>query len=172
MPRNGNRFLLRGSLIALLLVAALIVGRPTGARALDKEVQTLVDLCESPIGANRKCTAIADLCDLDTADARKALKLLAKSKDDRTAAMALAALYREDFSSAADAIEDVLEDDKRSAVVREAAMAAHCRRAKKDGKDWAHVASYVRSQAGDDLDLKDAAEQLKGKLWGKEAADE
>jgi hypothetical protein len=161
-----------GLMAALALASVLAFCFWPKAEATPSRAQKIEQLVNSPMSENRRRALIDELSLIDSADARTRLKNLADSKDDKTAALALATLCRRGISGGEDKMKSVFEDTRRSDLARGMALAAYCELKKKSGSSWAQIKSYVKQKAGNDQLLKDQLKASKAHLWASEVDDD
>jgi len=158
-----------GALAAVALAAVLAFCFWPKAEATPSRAQKIEQLVLSPVTDNRRRALIDELSLIDSADARTRLATLADSKDDKTAALAIATLCRRNVSGGEDKVKSVLEDGRRSRLARGMALAAYCEMKKKSGASWAQIKSYVKQQAGNDPVLAGQWAASKAHLWAQES---
>jgi hypothetical protein len=139
------------------------------AEATPSRAQQIEVLVRSPITDNRRRALIDELSLIDSTDARTRLKNLADSKDDKTAALAIATLCRRGTSGGEDKVKSVLEDTNRSRLARGMALAAYCEMKKRGGFSWSQIKTYVTQQAGSDPVLAGQWAASKAKLFAQES---
>ena len=152
----------------MVLVLGIVFGGPRlTAAATSNRVAELKALCESPVGNSRRLVAIEELCELDSDSSRDALEKMASCKTDLVAALAIAAIGREDKGNARAKLQSIFESSTASDFVRSAAMQAWARAKKRDGKDWNNVRGYLEGKADGNDRLEAAVAAVKTNLFGE-----
>jgi hypothetical protein len=160
----GSRPLL--GLVAFLLVVGVVIGVPwASTEATPARITELEGLCESRVGLQRKCMAVAELLAMETGVAREALERLAGSADDRTATLALSALGREGSSASRNKLTAVLGTSSRSDTARAAALTAWCCAEKKRGRGWTNVREFLEDEVDGNDDLEAALTAVKARVF-------
>ena len=171
--RDRSRGAGRNVVLAAAALGALVAaGFWPRAEATPTRAQHLDAVLRSPAGEYRQCQAIEELRKIDSTGARDALKDLADSTDDRTAALAIRALARANFSGARTKIEGIYEDTSRSDLVRGVALAVWCTNRADAGKSWSDVKQWVKSKAGSNQVLRSQYAASKAMYWASEVDSE